>query len=197
MPYLSSVIDHINTTLKNGKLNRHSFQGGNYRGLAKQVSKLKGEFLVPVIYDLSGNEFDVTIDDTFPIHLYHRITSPITYTQDIKGKSFGDGGETVVENINLSCIVFSDPKRISMTAEDLSFLIVTGLPSQFTANEIGGSKIGSVLVTPLNAETSPLKVLAQEHGQGFKEFDPEKILISINYKIEMTVDKSCMTCATC
>lgn len=196
MPFLNSVVEVINNTLKEGKLNRHAFQDGKFHALAKQVIKRKDEVMIPVIFDIGGNEIDATIDDTYPIHLYHRITQPIVYSSVPKQESFGDG-EDVKETATLSCVVFSDPKRISMTAEDLAFLIVAGMPSRFTYGQLGTSQSSSCLVTCLGAETSPMKILAQEYGNSFKEFDPEKILISINYKIDMTVDKSCVNCIGC
>lgn len=195
MPYIKSIVEHINTTLTAGKLNRHSMQGGKYYGLSKQVTVSVGDSLIPAIFDISGNEIDVTIDDTYPIHLYHRITQPIIYAQPAKEESFGDG-TAIKEIVTLACVVYADPKRIELTAEDLSFLIVTGMPSRFTTTDIGSTKVASVLIGVLGSETSPAKVMNTEYGGG-KEFDPEKILISINYRIEITAEKDCIDCTTC
>ena len=199
MPYIDKVVIELNDYLKAGRLNRKAFQGGIYHGLSRQMKVIDKDSnkMYPVILDKDGNDLDVTIDDTPPIHVYHRITQPLQFGVIPDKNSFGNADSVTQEVSTLSMIVFADPKRICMTSEDLAFLIASGIPRQFTLSQIGSSGVSSCSIGIVNIETNPYTVLSQEYGAMNKSIDPEKTLISINYKITMSVNKNCMDCIDC
>lgn len=199
MPYLDKVVTELNNFLKAGKLNRHAFQGGVYHGLSKQVRIVDTDNnkMYPAILDKDGNDIDVTIDDASPIHAYHRLTQALQFNEPTSENQFGDAGQVIQEVATMAMVVLSDPKRTGILSDDLAFLIASGLPRQFTINQIGASDVASCIITLLNIETNPYTVLNQEYGSMNKTIDPTKTLLSVNYRIAMNVDKNCMACEDC
>jgi len=71
MPKVNEIISLYNEKLKAGAFSGHVFQQGEFYGLATPY--LKDERMEIAVVGLDGETKDVSIDDTYPFQMYHRI----------------------------------------------------------------------------------------------------------------------------
>lgn len=185
---LKLIVDSINTTIKSN-LNQERFQKGVYYGLSKSVL-IKDENsegnnrLIPMIY--VNGEKRVSVDDSFPLNLYHRCISLSQVIAPIQVQ-FGDGYDTIVETAIMAAIVFGDSEIINLCQEDLASIITSAFPSTMTISDIS-----KVIVRTTTVNNDSFSVYNQEYKSTEYPLNPEDYYFSINYTVETTFDKSCV-----
>ena len=199
MPYIDRIVTLINDTLKTDMLSRKAFQGGMFYGVAKLVQVKDSEdknTLRPHIYEVnSKKESNPFINDTYSFQIYHRVVSS-SYEYS-KIQQFGDGNTLITETTNMLAVVYGDPARLSVTQENLAFIIIAGMPTNLTPIQIGNTDLGQVGIEPLSVNHNSISVYSQEYNQSDYPLDPRSILFAISYKIETISDKACMACTDC
>jgi len=196
MPNLSKVVSLINDKLKINSLNRMAFQDGKYYGLAQSVAKYDTDRkeAEPVIYT-GGQEVRCFIDDTFPFQIYHRVTSlPISKPKDL---NFGDGNTGILETANMIAVVYGDPEILKIDQYDLSYLIVAGIPSEISKTDLGNSKIQNITIVPQSVNLNSVSVYQGEYQLAEYPLKPQSIYFAVNYQIEISSDKKCLSCQDC
>jgi hypothetical protein len=190
MPFTQEIISKINESLTSDL----SFRDFNIHllGLAEKVDKTgyQSETDYPVIFDMKGDKVAV-IDDMYDGVIYHRITSPPDY-EEVDG--FGDYNDEI-ESTNLVMVVWAIPSRLRMTKDQLASIIAAKLPSTIT---IDRDFIRGVIITKRSLTVNAKDLFRQEYTGIEYRINPEDLFIGVNYTIETTYNKACLTlCEDC
>ena len=198
MPYINKIVDYINTSLQGGTLARKAFQQGKFYSLAKQITVqgTEEDTLRPFVYELNGRkEIDPFINDVYPFQMYHRCNGQ-TYSFK-NGQAFGDGVSIITETSSMIAVIFGDPEKLSITQEDLAFLIVAGLPTNVGSIDTGNTSLGQIEIKAGTINHNSLQVFTAEYGTGVYPLKPQSIYFSLSYTIETNSDKGCLACEEC
>lgn len=183
---LKEIVESINTTVQT-TLKQPRFQSGRFYGLAKLVAiKQENEAYSAVIYENSGKEIDVTVDDNFPFQIYHRCLS-ISQVVAPANNQWGDGNNTIIETANMVAVVFAKSKIVELCQEDLASIITASFPSVIQITNINNTK-----VTTTSVNNDSFSVFNQEYKSTDYLLKPEDYYFSIGYTVETTFDKSCV-----
>lgn len=188
MPQVNAIVSLFNDKLKAGAFSGHVFQQGKFYGLAtpyliKEDGKEVGMEIAVV--GLDGETKDVSIDDTYPFQMYHRILS------------VGYVSGTSTTNYNMVAVVYADKKRLRKHESDLSFMIKSEMEKRFSPSDLGASGISAVAAYFSSANFDSNQVFNQEYkANGFIQ-DPEKIYFAMNYTLSVDASAGCVTCSEC
>lgn len=167
---LKSIVDSINNTIK-ANLKQPRFQKGVYYGLAKVALVKEGNesdnVFIPMIFT-NGEEKRLSIDDSFPLNIYHRCTS---ISQIVSLAQFGDGYDSIVETANMLCVVFGDSEIIELCQEDLASIISSSFPSSMTVTDIS-----KVIIKTNSINNDSFSVYNQEYKSTAYPLNPEDYL---------------------
>lgn len=198
MPFLKQQIEIINQELRERSLKDARFQAGRYEAIAVDVSREASEGKVqtfPAIMSSNYEAQEITVDDTYPLMIYHKVFSKAYSTEKLGG--YGDGNNYMVERADCRMVVYGKYAALKLTAEQLEALIATGFPSAIAKTKIAAYKLDSMLVT-LTGSILNSAVVFQEEYKGFDLFlGPEDILFSMRYSIESKFRKGCFTICDC
>lgn len=152
-------------------------------GLAKLVQR--DEQQLPM--DTEGNYFGV--DDESPLISYHRCDTVTTSTLIRQG--FGNDLGQLQNNYQVIMIIYFDPKRINLWADQLAHYIQANFPDGFTGKDI----IHFIRLTGIILNSRV--VFGQEYQGTDVQIPPEKSIFQINYTIESRFDKACFKNCPC
>lgn len=188
MPYIKEIVDHINAAFRTG-LTSKPFQKGKFEGIAELLLIVSddGNKTVPCIVDNHGNSDEVSIDDTYPFRLYHRIN---TITNEDDGQ-MGDDIQ-MKESANMIMIVFGDRRAFNFRPEQLSSMINTYMPLTLTVAQTTSLNLHTVAIQVSTTNLDSVQVFNQEYtGEVRYNLAPQYFLMSIPYVITTTYNKSC------
>ena len=198
MPFLKQQIEIINSELLERSLKDARFQSGRFESIAVDVSRDAGEGKIETFPAIMNNNYEatpITVDDTYPIMIYHKIFSKV-YSAENKG-NFGDGNNYMIEKADCRMVVYGKYAALKLTAEQLEALITSGFPSGIAKSKIAAYKLDNMTVT-LTGSILNAAVVFQEEYKGFDLFlAPEDILFSVRYNIESRFRKGCFTICDC
>lgn len=195
MPHIDKVVEYVNSQLREGALKRTDMQRGVFYGLAKQVQAEREENNPqPFIYTIEGSEIDPTINDNFPIQLYHRIVST-TYAPSVI--QVGDQFAYIQELTTVKAVVYSDYKRIKLIDNDLAFLLIMGMAMNIPKDAIQDLNVNNISITPISADFDSRNVFKSEYGNADFKLNPEDNFFSLTYQIKMDANKNCLSCSDC
>ena len=197
MPFLKQQVQIINKLIRATSLSDKRFQSGRYESLAVDVSEKDGEKVktFPAIMNSNYEAVPVSVDDTFPIIIYHKIVSKTNVP--VPDSGYGDGNKGRKERADMRMVVYGKYAKLQMTQEELEALITMNFPDQIAKAEISGLKLDAMLVQWNSSNMNGLQVFNQEY-RGIEPFlAPEDIFFSISYSIECRYRKGCFTITDC
>lgn len=183
---LKTIVDNINAVIKSN-LKQERFQKGIYYGLSK-VALVKyddSDEIVPMIYT-DGKERRLSVDDTYPLNIYHRCVS-ISQTTAPKENQYGDGESVIKETCNILAVVYGKSEIVGLCQEDLASIITASFPSTMTV-----TYISNIIVRTNSVNNDSVAVYAQEYKSTSYPLNPEDYFFSIGYTVETTWDKACV-----
>ena len=183
MPKVNEIISIYNEKLKAGAFSGHVFQQGEFYGLATPY--LKDERMEIAVVGLDGETKDVSIDDTYPFQMYHRILN------------VGYVAGTTTTNYNMVAVVYANKKRLRKQESDLAFMIKSEMEKRFTPTDVGTSGISAVASYFTAANFDSNQVFKQEYKADGLIQDPEKIYFSLSYTLSIDASAGCVTCNEC
>jgi hypothetical protein len=199
MPFTSSLIQIINDHLTTHCLCDTRFATGMIGGVAYDATRRDDDkntiVQYPVLTDLTGEGTDISISDTYPITIYHRILSK-SYTPKPNG-SFGDRQNEVTEKTDVKMVIAGWTNRLSMTQEDLEALITSNFPDAIKPALYAPFKLMRMAATLQGSVLSREQVFKEEYKGIPYDIKPEQILFSIRYQIESDYKKGCFTILDC
>lgn len=202
MPFLNKQVEIVNNVLRGTAFYDERFKSGRYEAIAyeavRQVSEGKFEFF-PVVMDENYEAHEVTVDDTYPIVLYHKVLAKnysLTPTNNTRG-GFGDKNNYQTETTLVKMVVYGKWSAIKLTKEQLEALIVTNFPDNISNAIVAPLKLDNMTVTLQSSNLKPDMVWGEEYRNIPLRLAPEDILFSINYTITTTYRKGCFQICDC
>lgn len=199
MPFTSTLIQIVNDHLSAHCLCDARFANGLMAGIAHDATRWDDDrsavVQYPVLVDLNGDGTDISISDTYPITLYHRILSK-TYTTKPAG-SFGNRQNEVTEKTDVKLVVAAWSNRISLSQEDLESLITSNFPDSIAPELYTGYQLSRVAAVLQGSTLNREQVFKEEYKGIPYDLKPEQILFSIRYQIEADYKKGCFKLLEC
>ncbi len=202
MPFLKQQIELINEALKQTALADARFQSGRYETIAVDVSRKttqgnNGAVTIetfPAVMSPDYEAQEITVDDTYPIIIYHKILSK-KYAPD--KVEFGSRNKYVTEITGMKMVMYGKYATLKLTREQLEALITANFPDVIDRSCIQPYKLDNMIVT-LQGSNMNTAAVFQEEYKGIPLFlAPEDILFSINYLIETRYRKGCFEICDC
>ena len=197
--FTSSLISIINQQIQDRCLCDTRFAAGMIGGIAYDATRRdddKNSFVqYPVLTGLSGDGTDISINDTYPITIYHRILSR-SYVPKSNG-SFGDRQNEVTEKTDVKMVVAGWTNRLSLSQEDLEALITSNFPDSIAPSLYAPYKLMRMAAILQSSTLSREQVFKEEYKGIPYDLKPEQILFSIRYQIETDYKKGCFTLLDC
>lgn len=200
MPFLNQLCIVVNQELLKSALKEQRFQGGRFEGLANE-STSEGKTR-PVIMNRDYEAQEISVDDTFPIQIYHKILAKRYELNNIAGQrsEFGDRNKYVKETVLAKMVIYGKYSKLKVTKEELEAIITTNFPDNMDA-------ANNALLTALNLDNVTYamqatnfiskSVWAEEFSGHEYRLAPEDIFFSITYQIQSTWRKGCFQLCNC
>ncbi len=196
MPFVNEQIQIVNDSLQKLALSDARFSSGRYEGIAVDVSRKTdtGIETFPAIMDANYEAQPISVDDTYPIIIYHKITSK-AYAKE-KGQ-YGDFEINVIETSNVKMVVYGKYAALKLTREQLEALITSNFPDQIATALIAPLKLDNMTVNLKSSNLNSAQVFTEEY-KGIPLFlAPEDILFSVAYTIDTRFRKGCIKICDC
>ena len=195
MPYLKAQIQLINSSLKKTAFADARFQNGRYEAIVYDAVIQTGDNkreTIPVIMDDNYLPVDISIDDTYPIVVYHRVLTS-SYTL-LTGAQFGSGNPTVRQLNTVKMVVYGKYGALKLTREALEALIVTNFPDNINPPPF---QLSQMLVQFTGSNYNSRQLWNEEYqGVDFR-LSAEDIFFSINYTMQSIFKKGCFKICDC
>lgn len=190
MSVISSIVENINDVIRGKIMSDEAFQGSQLHGIVWPYPERVGDTLlkiVPVVITQNGSgQLIVSLNDTEPVMLYHRVlNSSCQYQQDRGG---GDS-YTQRQTFEMAMTVCGWRPSILISADDLSELLVNAIPNKIV---LPMQAVKNILILPSGIDFDFIKVFRQEFDKVEYFLKPEQILLQIKYKVQVDVKVACI-----
>jgi hypothetical protein len=200
MPYISEIVNIVNSTLAAGKLSDDTRFIKKLYGLAELLPRnYEGtQDTLPSMVDINGGTTFNGFNDTYSILIYHRCLSTNIVDPPV---TFGDGGNVAREEANMRMIAFADRNIIKMLPNQLSFLLTSGVQQQFTKTQVQAFQ--GLLGVTLDANSTTydgVAIYTNEYKLPATSYPlhPNHIYLALDYTITTDYDITCISdCPTC
>lgn len=147
----------------------------------------------PCIVSNEGDGKWVGPDDVSPLTIYHRVLGIST---DVDEKSYGDSS-ILIENIEMTLVVFSNRKKLKIIPEDLYSAIQSGLLTKFEKAFLEELKLRSLQVGSSRPNMEPVDVFQREFSRSKYPLKPETNYFCIDYDLVIKYDSDCFDLKDC
>lgn len=190
MSKATSIVNLINLTLEGSTLSSKRFQKGELYSLAELMTKEDNEKITyPAIINNEGEGTEVTLNDSLPFQVYHRITT--ISTADNGNDDFGDG-DTTVEETTMKMVVFANRRIMQFQVDDLITAINVGFPVSLSKTQL--STLGNWF-SQVEFEIDDINIDKQSAWNDEFGFDqpmpPYYYVFAVNYKITSHIMAGC------
>jgi hypothetical protein len=203
MPFLSEQIEIINSSLQSLALSDARFSSGRFEAIAVDVSRKDADTgaitTFPAVMDKNYEAQEITVDDTYPIIIYHKILSKeYAFDKAPAGPNqYGDGNRYITETASVKMVVYGKYAALKLTREQLEALITSNFPDSIAPVSIQPLKLDNMVVTLKGSDLNSARVWQEEY-KGIPLFlAPEDILFSIMYSIDTRFRKGCINICDC
>lgn len=179
----SEIVNIINDSLKLQFISKR-FQKGSIDPIAELIRTSVGE-IKPSIVDNFGECRTVTIDDTKPFQIYHRMTGALFE----QAEEFGNL-DFVNQRVNMLMIVIGDKTRLQLNKEDIMAGIAAGFPLFLTKDQLNTLNLMSCDLVPGEFNLDREAVWSNEYNTDFK-LKPAYFMFSFAYSILTKFRQSC------
>ena len=194
MPKLTNITTVINEALEANVFNTSRFAGGKYYTIAELVKEKSkdNDISRPCVLDNDGEGTPVSIDDTWPLQIYHRVINLDYEPQTIE--NYGDPTNYIKEIATMALVFMSDRFRTEMRGEELMALIAANIPATLTQTTLTSLGLNTVQIYAngqaiIDNET----VYNREYNLPHYSLKLNSIMYSLNYTIETVYSKKCFT----
>ena len=203
MPFLNQQIEIINSVLKSVSLADARFATGRFEAIAVDVSRKDADTgaitTFPAVMDKNYEAQEITVDDAYPIIIYHKILSKAyVFDKNPTGPNqYGDGNRYVNETTQVKMVVYGKYATLKLTREQLEALITSNFPDNISPVSIQPLKLDNMVVTLKGSDLNSARVWQEEYKGIPLYLAPEDILFSINYSIDTRFRKGCINICDC
>ena len=197
MPFLDKSIQLINDALTVALLSEKRFSGGAIYGLAKSSLIRDGDGSsrkFPYVINKNGEPESVSIDDTYPVIIYHRRAADSSISSS--RASYGDDVQLTVQQ-PMSMVIFGKGSALRISDEQMETFATLAMPSEITSSALTGSHIDKITTLPTGSRMDSVAVFSEEY-QGLEyPLDLTDFLIKINYSLVMILRRECVSICDC
>ncbi len=189
MSKFGDIISFINTTLKSEQFGSARFQKGTFNDSIAELVKVSdtGETM-PCVVSNTGTTTKLTIDDTKPFQLYHRMLGS---SYELVDDDFGF--RTRRTTANMTVVVIGDRERLSLTKDDIILGLSLGMPLEIPNTNKTALSIEACNITPQAYLTEFVEVYDREYNIEQKLLKPQTIMVALDYTITMDIKQGCVT----
>jgi hypothetical protein len=187
MSKLDTIVTEINTSLKAGVFGSNRFQRGKMFGIAEKFKISETETIPCIMNDSGEDTAKVSIDDTYPFQLYHRILS---IDAEYAEEDYGDSIE-VIETANMKLVVIGNRSVLRLKKEDIVSGIISALPSGVGKAVLSSLNISECDIDYGEFTTEPQEVYDDEYNIEEYLLKPETIMVAMPYTIVTKYRKGC------
>lgn len=198
MPFLKQQIEIVNAELRRLPLADERFSAGRYEAIAHDCSRTERDEKVsyfPAVMNENYEAQEVTVDDTWPIIIYHKIRSKAYGITP--GAGTGDRNTGVTEQVSVKMVVYAKWSKVKMTIEQLEALITTNFPDNINPAIYRPLKLDSLSVVLRGTNFNSAQVWQEEYRGTELRLAPEDIYFSLNYDLISTYRKGCFKICDC
>lgn len=198
MPYITEIIDAINTKLKQVSFNSPQFNV-SLHGLSNLLPRnAESQDTIPAVISLDGTSEFSGFDDRFNVVIYHRCLS----TEQVDNPNqFGDSNTLGREQARMKLVVYANRKQIQENEQSLAFRIARGLSVQFAKSEISSyTGVKGIAVDAGSSNFDGVSVFTQEYKMPVNAYpvQPEHIYFAMDYEMTIDYDVNCISsCSPC
>jgi len=192
MPKLTEITTIINTALEANVFNTSRFQGAKYNAVAELVKEKQGDTIIsrPCTVDDDGECTGVSVDDTYPMQLYHRVIG-LSYNETAID-NFGEPVTVIKETATMALVFISDRSRVEKRTDELMAAVAVNLPATLTNAELAtldlyDCQIRATGQCVIDAEV----VYNREYNLPEYYLKPNSVMCSLNYTIETIYSRKC------
>ena len=188
MPFLKEIINKVNNSLKANAINDKRFATARIEGITRSIERHNGAIVEVFPVALTDNfEFkDVSIDDTYPLIIYHKILNN-SYQQK-------DSDRNYICKTDVKMVVYGKIGKLNITSEQLEAVISMNFPTILDKN---GTGVDSIFIRLSSSEMDSQKVFNEEYRNIMYRLCENDILISFRYSIETNFKKGCFNICEC
>jgi len=186
----AEIATFINTTLTADLLSTSRFQKGQYNSVAELIPKSdEDETTVPMVVSDTGQGTEVTVNDIYPIQIYHRIDDVEIDSNFEEG--FGNN-ELKTETSDMLMIIIGDRLKLQLNKEDVITAIATAFPGVWTPT------VNYITQTNIVMGAIDLNTPEVYNGEynSISELPPNYFMCSIAYQIVSKINKNCIELCT-
>lgn len=197
MPSIEIAINLFNAYWKSALWGNVRFANGLIAGLAHKCigsEQSNADKVFPVIYQ-NGEPFNIGLDDTYPIIVYHRQASPARYERTTS--QFGDGDNTVRRVISMRMVVFGKRSVLDLTPENLETMIILASPTNAEPSDLVGTSIDNLSLEITGSDMDAQTVFGEEYSGIEYPISPDEFLFKIEYNLGMEFRKDCIDPCDC
>ena len=200
MPFLNEQITIVNQELQKYALADSRFQSGRYEAIANEVTREGKTF--PCVMSKDYEAQDITVDDTYPIQIYHKVLAKRYDLNNIAGQKseFGDRNKYVKETVLVKMVVYGKFSSLKVTKEQLEAIITTNFPDNMDADKnvlLKSLNLDNVTYSMQNTNFISRSVWGEEYAGHEFRLAPEDIFFSVTYQIQSTFRKGCFQLCNC
>ncbi len=187
MSRIQAIVNRINTLIQEN----FYYKGGSYFGVCEQVTK--GEEIIPAFFTGPGN-YDQVGFDSNKFTVYHRITS-IDETDD---PELGFGNDSLItESYTLTMVVFGSQNQLGGLDSNLNYSIArqlkTLIPVRLNKTFLDTLEVKTLFISKGSVNTNKTSVFSTEMPNTDVKVNPDNILFSVEYVVNLTLLSSCLT----
>ncbi len=204
MPFLAEQVTVVNQELLKGALADARFQSGRFEALANEVIRedSAGKMVTfPCVMSKDYEAQEITVDDTYPIIIYHKLLAQKFDLNNLGGKNeFGDRNKWVVETCVLKMVVYGKFSALKVTREQLAAIITTNFPDNMDAAKntlLNSLKLDNVTYAMQSTNFLAKSIWNEEYNGNDFRLAPEDIFFTIIYTIQSTWRKGCFQLCNC
>lgn len=198
MPFLKQQIEIVNGLLRKTALADKRFADGKYEAIAHDVSRTDREGKIdyfPAVMDENYQAQEVTVNDLYPVMIYHKIRSKAYGITP--GAGVGDRNTGVTEQVNVKMVVYGKWSKIKLTQEQLEALITTNFPDNVSNDLYRPLKLDSLNIVLRGTNFNSAQVWQEEYRGTDLKLAPEDIYFSLTYDLISTYRKGCFKICDC
>lgn len=199
MPYISEIVDLLNTSLADGKLKDGSRFVLDLQGVSELIPRNEeDQTTIPTLVNTQDWREFTGFDDRFSVQIYHRV---LNIEQVESPLSYGNGDTNGREKAMMRMVVFGDRKRTKLDPYQLAFMIRSSINQQFLGATITpyDGLLGAT-VEPTQDNYDGVQIWQTEYALP-PEMYPVRLhqmLFTIDYNIITDYNNSCITsCLEC
>lgn len=197
MPFLKQQVEIVNNWLRATALAEERFAAGRYETLAVDCNRKDNDGKIegfPAIMDENYMAQEITVNDTYPIIIYHKAIQKKYTTQQ---QQFGDRNKGVVETVQMKMVVYAKYASVKMRQEQLESLITTNFPDEIPDSLARPLKLDQLMTDMAGSNLNSAALWNEEYRNVELALAPEDIYFSVNYLITSTWRKGCFKICDC